>query len=527
MMKLSIVPPMLSLLLTPMRPILRPFQALVTIAVATCVLYGNLAHSAPKTSDPSDELLQRIKVLEDSQKDFSMKQISDAVTLQNQLRALELRAIEDKLDVRKDLIANSQKSIDWWVATLAIIIGLLAVAIGAIPYLLARRQQDELKAEILKVQSIVKEIELLKTTASTGVSKIDEIVRKVENASPQSTQNDSKKSSELLKAVAIVVNSAATTASEKSYARGRALIEKGDIPEAKHFFRTNIDLNPTDAFGYAGLGVVATMESEKMEGSDKLSRLAEASSYFSRASQFDPSIGWVFSNWGVVLERVAMAEKGDTRADLLRDSLVKHERAVHLSSEDPLAHFNLASTLSLVANETNGPAKHEYRMRAVKSYRDAIALQPHFGPALNYLGSALGRLADETTGKEQKIQYLVEAVTAYRQSIALTPNDQHSYDGLSTALLNLLHEKPQEKEKILSDAEKVIERSTELRGRPNYNDACLAALKGESKQFVAIAERISQDDFPSKDHIDEDMDLDGIRDSVEFTDWYKKKFPAN
>ena len=100
----------------------------------------------------------------------------------------------------------------------------------------------------------------------------------------------------------------------------------------------------------------------------------------------------------------------------IQESLTAIKKIVNISSQDPLAHYNLGNTYGKLSNFS----------KAEESYKKAISLKPNFPEAYYNLGTIF-----ENNFK------LEEAEKYYKQAIALKPDFADAYNNLGIVLEDL------------------------------------------------------------------------------------------
>jgi hypothetical protein len=191
---------------------------------------------------------------------------------------------------------------------------------------------------------------------------------------------------------------------------------------------------------------------------------------------------------------------------------------------DALGWGRYGQALSKLADSATGEEQIKLRYQAIQKYALSNKFDPLFHGALHNWGYCLSKLADVTEG-EKKIHLRREAMQKYQEAINLQPQKPENKYALSGVLLNLAHEDPKNRAEYLVRASILLESVAQIRGRRGYNDACLAAIEGDSSRFVSYAEEAAaHKDSPNREHIDTDRDLNSIRHTSDFLTWYAKRF---
>ncbi len=217
------------------------------------------------------------------------------------------------------------------------------------------------------------------------------------------------------------------------FEKGALLYEvDGDVTKVEAACRKAIELDPSDALPWNGLGYLFT---------EKFNCYDEAESAWRKAIELDPSDARPWNNLGKLLtdklnrhEEAELAYRKAIELDpidalpwnnlgnLLTDKLNRHEeaelayrKAIELDPSDAFPWNNLAIFLTERLN------RHE---EAESAYHKAIELDPSGALPWNNLGNLL---ADKLNRDE-------EGESAYRKAIELDPGDERPWNGLGYLL---------------------------------------------------------------------------------------------
>jgi TolA-binding protein len=391
-------------------------------------------------------------------------------------RTIEIKALEDKLgltkdlaDARKDITANAQQTVNWWLGFLAIF---LAVAGLAIPIFFTRELRAKYEAATQEVSAAKDAIALVKTVVETERGDIVKLKSKVQQHLDESkkllnqvrenksqsdvvlseTQKDAK---ELRRLVAL-----SPTASAEDKLAQTALAE-----------RVAADPNAEDSDKLFAQGVKAFIGGE----------FAMAAARFEAVAALDPTSDEALYNWGIALSKLADAAEGEERARLRHAEISQYKAALKIKPDKHEAHYNW--------------------------------------------GFALGKLADAAEGEERARLQRAE-ISQYEAALKINPDKHEALDNWGTALLKLAHDEsdPAAATTLLDKAEIGLEKARAATGHPSYNLACVAARRGNAGRFVELANGLPPSELPEIDHLRKDTDLDRIRDMPEFVAWWKKCF---
>ena len=119
-----------------------------------------------------------------------------------------------------------------------------------------------------------------------------------------------------------------------------------------------------------------------------------------------------------------------------------------------------------------------------------------------------------------------DAVTLFAAALAEHPGDHLALYNLGASLIKLAHaaNTPEDRQNFLARAEEKLQLHAQMTGRPSYNLACVAAMRGDAQRFIDLADASPADGLPDAGHLSSDKDLDTIRSTPEFQAWWKRKF---
>jgi tetratricopeptide (TPR) repeat protein len=407
--------------------------------------------------------------------DFEKKldDIAQKIELLDKVRAAETKALEDRIDVKKDLaevkgaiatnalavadvkkdvVNNAQQTVNWWLAWLAAFLAVFGIGV---PLVLTRDLRAKHKAQIEEIVHIRERIDAAHSAAQTAASNID--------ALHESAQVAKK---EIDDAVA-TIRTAPTSLSSSD---------------------TNV--TPTER---ATVATAAAMVAESKEA-------ALADRLFARGVQ--------------------TFNAGNYSAAAAHFAAVVAER-----SGDHVALTNWGFALGRLADAADGEEQRRLRLEAISKYEAALKIKPDMHLALNNWGIALNQLANAADGEEQR-RLLLEAISKYEAALKIKPDMHLALNNWGIALVHLAHrsESDDERGELLTQAEAVLQRHAVIVGHASYNLACVAAMRRDVGRFVEIADGLPDVELPDAKHLREDKDLHGIRETPEFQAWWTRKF---
>ncbi|MCK9388549.1 MAG: tetratricopeptide repeat protein [Sulfuritalea sp.] len=172
---------------------------------------------------------------------------------------------------------------------------------------------------------------------------------------------------------------------------------KGDLVEAEAAFRKAIDLDPSDAWLWNGLGVQLT---------DELNRHDDAEAAFRKAIELAPTFAWPWGNLANLLT------KSPNRHD---EAEAACRKAIKLDPEFAGSWNDLGNLLAYPLNRFD---------EAEAAYRKAIEFDPAFVWSWNDLGNLLA----------YPLNRFDEAEAAYRKAIGLAPTEALPWNNLGRLL---------------------------------------------------------------------------------------------
>ncbi|MCB2264227.1 MAG: tetratricopeptide repeat protein [Candidatus Thiosymbion ectosymbiont of Robbea hypermnestra] len=147
-------------------------------------------------------------------------------------------------------------------------------------------------------------------------------------------------------------------------------------------------------------------------------------------------------------------------------------------------------------------------------------MEPDKHAALNNWGIALKKQAETKHGEEAD-RLLAAAIEKYRTALEIKPDKHEALYNWGAALMEQAETKSDGEAEALyrAVAEKLARVEALAPGRGAYNLACLAALQGrgnEARSWLLKSRNAGR--LPNRAHLEQDTDLDRIRD----TRWFRK-----
>ncbi|MFP2908093.1 TPR end-of-group domain-containing protein, partial [Pyxidicoccus sp. 3LFB2] len=146
-------------------------------------------------------------------------------------------------------------------------------------------------------------------------------------------------------------------------------------------------------------------------------------------------------------------------------------------------------------------------------------LKPDMHEALNNWGSALSDWAKTKTGAEAD-RLFAQAGEQHAEALRLKPDKHEALNNWGVALLEQAKRKAgTEAEFLFNQAHDKFNQAEVLKpGMGSYNLACVAALTGQAEDCrVWLTRAHEHGDLPSREHLENDSDMDPVRKHSWFT----------
>ncbi len=221
--------------------------------------------------------------------------------------------------------------------------------------------------------------------------------------------------------------------------------------------------------------------------------------HYKEALGIKPDMHEAANNWGSALddEAKALADSGDLPAAQVKwaEAATKYQQALAIKPDKHEAANNLGLALAGEAQALAGsgdlPAAQAKWAEAAAKYQQALAIKPDMHEAANNWGAALAREAQALQKEGQKEQ--AQTLLAKAQG-------------------------------VLEKQGKAFPQSA---GALAYNLACVYGMQGLATLCVAQLE-VSREagELPDRQHLEQDGDLDAVRNAPEFQAWWLAHFPT-
>ena len=303
---------------------------------------------------------------------------------------------------------------------------------------------------------------------------------------------------------------------------GEALGRLAELKQDESMFRESIEkfteavrLNPkNDCFNNWGvaLGNFAKLKQDE-------TMLKESIKKFIEAVRLNPKNDIAFHNWGFALNNLAEPKQDET---MFKESLEKFAEAVRLNPKNDIAFHNWGVVLGNLAELKQDEAMFK---ESLEKFTEAVRLNPKNDIAFNNWGSILSNLAK----LKQEEAIFKESFEKFAEAVRLNPRDENAFNNWGRALIELW--KLTANQKLVEEGVERLKKAVEL--NPNqtsqYHLACSYSLLNEKDIAFNWLEKYLQNSNTKFDrnYIENDTDLNAIKDDPKFKELLDKYFPKN
>jgi len=494
----------------------RRARALVAVLLLAGLSANTLAQG--KLSDVEkkfDDVSQKVELLERST--IIRFEALDKV------RAAELKALEDKLDVKKDLAdvkgavaANAQKSVDWWLAWFAAFVAVFGIGL---PYLLNRELTEKLKNQLSEVERLRDQVVVIHDQSEVDAAGVkanhdatnklhQALAHKVEamRAEPlKASESDvsTKPASEGVAATAgQIAESKEADVADRLFAKGFRSFRAAQYRAAAVRFAAVVEERPDDHDALNNWGVALGKLADAAEGEERRRLRLEEISKYEAALKVKPDKHEALNNWGSALGQLADAAEGEERRRLRLEQISKYEAALKVKPDKHDALNNWGVALGKLADAAEGAERRRLRLEQISKYEAALKVKPDDHEALYNWGVALGQLADAAEGEERP-RLRLEQISKYEAALKVKPDKHEALNNWGVALGQLADAAEGEERRRLR-LEQISKYEAALKVKPdkhealdNWGSALLHLVHGcgsddERRELIAQAEAVLQ-----------------------------------
>ena len=223
---------------------------------------------------------------------------------------------------------------------------------------------------------------------------------------------------------------------------------------------------------------------------------------------------------GNVLSDLALRKEGEEADRLFNDSIDKYTKAVEIKPDMHEAWNNWGTALSDLARLKDGEEADRLFNGSFDTYAKAVEIKPDMHEAWNNWGTALSDLALLKDGEEAD-RLFNDSFDMYAKAVEIKPDMHEAWYNWGISLAHMARRKEgEEADRLLEQAREKMSAAEQLSsGYAVYNLARVAALQGdpeEAKEWLLKTREHGK--LPTLKHIQEDSDLDSLRDEP----WFKE-----
>ena len=220
----------------------------------------------------------------------------------------------------------------------------------------------------------------------------------------------------------------------------------------------------------------------------------------------------------------AKTKIGAEADEMFKQAVEKYEAALKIKPDFYSALNNWGNTLLELAKTKSGAEADELFKQAVEKYEAALQIKPDFHEALYNWGSALSDWA-KTKNDAEADDLFKQAGEKYEAALQIKPNNHEALNNWGAVLLDMAKMKSGvEANELFKKAKDVFLKAESIKkGHSSYNLACVCAISGfekECHQWLIQSKQFGE--LPVKQYLEQDTDLDSIRDKKWFLEFMKE-----
>ena len=285
-----------------------------------------------------------------------------------------------------------------------------------------------------------------------------------------------------------------------------------------------IRIKPDKHEAFNNWGAALSDQAKTLTGAAQAECFKNAGEKYAKAIRIKPDDHQTFYNWGGALFHQALTLTGKAQVECFKNASEKYAEVIRIKPDYHQAFFNLGNALFHQAKTLTGAAQAECFKNASEKYAEAIRIKPDDHQAFYNWGTALSDQALTLTGKAQ-VECFKKVGEKYAEAIRIKPDDHNAFFNWGAALSHEANTVSGDaRSQILGAALEKLKRAKKLDGRGNYNLACIHAQLGNDELALDELEACQSDEtLPDKDHLDQDTDLDSLRDTPRFAALFDPK----
>jgi tetratricopeptide (TPR) repeat protein len=336
-------------------------------------------------------------------------EITQQLKLQNQtneykikLQNQKIEALTDKInttnsyyDLRKSVLDQQSKSINWWWSVIAIFLTIFAIIVPIAAYIFNKRYIDDVKNQIEEFKKKNEEAKKILENIKSHEKSAKDITEQLDKEIKQRIGDPEQ----------LVTKETIKEVEEKGSKLDKMIIEARELQADKKLddaiskwheilgIATHTKNKEQEASAYFNLGYLFTGLGDK----ENLKRAIDA---YKKAIEIKEDDHKAYNNMGVVYEKLGGKEN-------LKRAVEAYKKAIKIEKDDHVAYNNMGIVYGSLGGEEN-------LNKAIEAYKKAIEIKKDDHEAYNNMGVAYTNLG----GKEN----LNKAVEAYKKSIEIKPD---------------------------------------------------------------------------------------------------------
>lgn len=230
------------------------------------------------------------------------------------------------------------------------------------------------------------------------------------------------------------------------------------------------------------------------------------------------------------LQQAADKSKPEERARLREEAEQLLFKARNLAPQDAKSYVVLAQLKAQQADE-QGNQEECVRLReeAEQLLFKAMRLAPQDTTSYVELAKLRAQQANKQSNLKKRALLREEAEKLFLQAKELDPKGAEILDMLATLKLEQARDAaPEEYDGLLAAAEAYLaELLPQDRAKGLYNRACIVASRGQHERALELLEECRKDGtLPSRGHLEQDKDMDSLRDLDAFKEFLEQAYPT-
>ncbi len=197
-------------------------------------------------------------------------------------------------------------------------------------------------------------------------------------------------------------------------------------------------------------------------------------------------------------------------------AIEKYSKATEINPNSAYSWYGWGSVLDGMARITNSTESENLFTEAIEKYKGALSINKKNAYFLIGLGNSLTGLARLKEGSDAE-KLFNESIEKYQIAISIKSNAFDAWNNWASSLLML--SRFDHPEFLVLAVEKAKHSESIKHGEGSYNLACICSLQKrfeESEKWLRTC--IEYKTLPNRKHLEEDIDLNNVRDLPWFQD---------